>query len=392
MRTVSKTVERIAALLGALLIILLRPLITIRLGIIDGSRIGALLLQPAEYLSIKNNSPQVPLRIDLHWCSEPVCNLQLQKIIERRLRLLPWPRFGQLLTKGILFWAHGQSYHHSIYPTTNWRYITRQPLQFELTKDEKLRGRQLASVFGIPPGEPWACIHNRDHAYLDSAVPTTNWDYHDYRNFPVSTMVDAAEELANRGYYVIRVGSTASLKISSSNPKIIDYANSHNVDNLLDIYLNSQCALFIGCDSGLWVVPYVFGRPIAMVNHTLWLNFERYFTQPKLFIPKTVWSNQTQKFLSLKEILNGEIKEAYTTQMFAHAEVTLINNSPQEIRDVTVELLERTSGQWIADEGDEELQRAFWIAISSFMVLPQYDNERPRIGAAFLRKHKYLLD
>ena len=78
--------------------------------------------------------------------------------------------------------------------------------------------------------------------------------------------------------------------------------------------------------------------------------------------------------------------------MFAHAEVTLINNSPHEIRDVTVELLERTSGQWIADEEDEELQRAFWTAISAFMVLPQYDNERPRIGAAFLRKHKYLLD
>ena len=129
-----------------------------------------------------------------------------------------------------------------------------------------------------------------------------------------------------------------------------------------------------------------------MVNHTLWLNFERYFTQPKLFIPKTVRSNQTQKFLSLKEILNGEINEAYTTQMFAHAEVTLINNSPQEIRDVTVELLERTSGQWIADEEDEELQRSFWTAISAFMVLPQYDNESPRIGAAFLRKHKYLLD
>ena len=45
------------------------------------------------------------------------------------------------------------------------------------------------------------------------------------------------------GYYVIRMGVKASKPLKSSNPKIIDYANSKIRNDFLDIYLGAKCSL-----------------------------------------------------------------------------------------------------------------------------------------------------
>ena len=52
------------------------------------------------------------------------------------------------------------------------------------------------------------------------------------------------------GYYVIRMGVKASKPLKSSNPKIIDYANSKIRNDFLDIYLGAKCSLCISTSMG----------------------------------------------------------------------------------------------------------------------------------------------
>jgi hypothetical protein len=69
--------------------------------------------------------------------------------------------------------------------------------------------------------------------------------------------------------------------------------------------------------------------------------------------------------------------------------IELVENSPEEILDVVIEMDERLKGTWENSEEDEELQRRFW---NIFKVNDLSKVIRARIGTKFLRQNKELLN
>ena len=73
--------------------------------------------------------------------------------------------------------------------------------------------------------------------------------------------------------------------------------------------------------------------------------------------------------------------------------VQIINNTPEEIRDVVIEMVERLNGTWKAYEEDEELQKRFWEifpknALDAFSGKPLHGAIRAKFGASFLRNNQ----
>ena len=65
----------------------------------------------------------------------------------------------------------------------------------------------------------------------------------------------------------------------------------------------------------------------------------------------------------------------------------LIENTPEEIRAVTIEMDERINGRWNTTEEDEELQQRFWALYGP----DKLKSPDLRIGAEYLRENQELI-
>ena len=133
--------------------------------------------------------------------------------------------------------------------------------------EEKIKGEEILREFGIPESAKFVCLIVRDSAYLDRYKDQTlkDFSYHNYRDYDIDNFLLAAEELANRGYYVFRMGVKVHKPLKSSNPKIVDYANSKMRSDFMDIYLSANCTFGVTTSTGLDAVFYVFRKPAALI-------------------------------------------------------------------------------------------------------------------------------
>ena len=91
--------------------------------------------------------------------------------------------------------------------------------------------------------------------------------------------------------------------------------------------------------------------------------------------------------MNFSEIMNLEFGGVNTNNIFEKLNLELIENSPEEISAVTVEMDERLSGNWKETVIDKKLQQKFWD------LFVHYTLKSPdlRIGADYLRQNKELI-
>ena len=78
---------------------------------------------------------------------------------------------------------------------------------------------------------------------------------------------------------------------------------------------------------------------------------------------------------------------------FEQKEIELKNNSPEEIRDLVIEMIDRQNGDWNQTNEDLLLQKKFWSIFEENMKrlnlkLPVYGKIKGRFGAKYLRENQ----
>lgn len=376
-----------------LIIVLIRPLVWLRFGVIDGKRIGHFTGEVEAYLCLRDKGQSGRLIVDIVGCVEPVCNKQLFSMWRRAMRITPGWKLWRFFDRTCSFWTRGDSHHVRAYGVGSaYRLLSDTKPHLRFTSEEVQTGRDLLRQLGMPPDARWICIHNRDAAYLDKARPGERWAYHNYRDFSIQSMAQAAEELVERGYYVLRMGSVVAEKFQSTNSKIIDYASSGLRSDFADIYLGAECTAYIGSDSGIASVPLIFRKPICYVNFSESLiGLIVVQNCSFLFITKRLWNRERKRFMSLRETFEIGLAGATESDRFEDVGVEPICNTSDEILDLSTEVDERLKGRWQPQPGDEELQRKFWEVYAQHSRTICKGDNKVRVGAAFLRKHADLL-
>ena len=105
------------------------------------------------------------------------------------------------------------------------------------------------------------CLFVRDSAYL-AELYKDSYNYHNYRNVDIQNFALVAYELAERGFYVIRMGVKVSKAFMVDHPKVIDYAWNGMRSDFMDIYLSAICDFAISTGTGLCEVSRIFRRPM----------------------------------------------------------------------------------------------------------------------------------
>ena len=278
-------------------------------------------------------------------------------------------------------------YLHMINKSSIDKLIKHQKPLIKFTNEDITIGKSYLKKIGTSE-DNFVCFHSRDSSFLTKYNRDIDWSYHNYRDFNIYSYLPAMEKMTKKSFFCFRMGVEVENKLTNSNSKIIDYANSQDRSDLLDIFLSSRCRFFLCSQTGLATLPETFNRPTVYVNGAN-IAGNNTFANNSLFIPKKHYSSKKQRFLTFKEIINLENQYNLSRkEMYDQLGIKLIDNTSEEIMDVVVEMEARLAGTWVSDDDEEEdLQEKFWDLFDwTFIKSPTY-----RFGSKFLKQNKDLL-
>ena len=200
----------------------------------------------------------------------------------------------------------------------------------------------------------------------------------------------AVEEITKRGYYVFRMGKKVSTPLNTSNPKVIDYANSNLRSDFLDIYLGANCEFYLGSGSGFSSVPYIFRKPLARIvfplvqatkpdvsqvecatgkkNETLFCDFGL-SSRNGLTLTKHYFLKEKKKKLTLNEIFLRNLATNTKDNYYLENGIVVKDPSPDEIKEMALEMVDLIENKYVRSQSDdileEKAQRIFDQNINS---------------------------
>lgn len=261
----------------------------------------------------------------------------------------------------------------------NARWAGRPPI-LSLSESDKEWGKQQFRELGIPAGAWFVCIHVREPGYSpgDEAV-------HAHRNGSIQAILPAMQEIARRGGWCVRVGDPTMSPLPGCE-NAIDYAHHPLRSARLDVVLCASCRFFLGNTSGLTFVSAAFGVPSALANMVP--TSAMGLLPEDLSIPKLLWSLREGRYLGWEEIMNSPISNFRYAGLFADAGIRVDENTPEDIADLVLEMLDRLAGTFLAREDDRRRVAAF----KALMKPGHYSYGTPaQVAATFLRKHDDVL-
>jgi len=365
----------------------------IRFGQLNSLPFGMFAQATEQYLCERDAGLHPKRTFDIMHYGIRISNLQLKIMWERTLHI---PPMGALLAHANSLLPGGEQ--HVIHlPNDEDRegIIPRSSKHLFFTAKEERLGNTGLRDLGVTEGTPFVCIHARDTGYKESdkgnpwsSLLNQDEDNHGYRNASIHNYLLAAEEMVRRGYFVIRMGAMVKEPLQTTNPMIIDYATKGRSD-FMDIYLGAHCRFFHGGTSGINTIPRIFRRHVVTANIAFTSEIAYAMYPGSLFIPQKMWHRTTHRYLTFREFIETCPEGFSGATHFEDIGVEVIENTPEELLEVAVEMDERIAGTWETTDEDEKLQQRVW----SLLEMPQQDRAFwPRMGAKFLSRNPELLD
>ena len=255
------------ALVAAVSLRVFRRVVWIRIGAMDGRRLGHWAMDVELYLAGREVDRSADF-VDLFHYRTPPCNGALARRVSRTLRVVPWigrvDRWNRLL-------PHAELHVVPLGGTPGARSRdvrgllsrTRPHLAIDPPQGPSVEADLLR--LGLSADATWVCMHARDRRWLSETIPSQDWSYHDYRDSDIDTCRLAAVEMVRRGLAVVRMGARVKKPFDCADPRVIDYAWRGRTEEL-DLQLTAR-SQFCVCDtSGFWALAALFRRPVVWVN------------------------------------------------------------------------------------------------------------------------------
>jgi putative glycosyltransferase (TIGR04372 family) len=245
---------------------------------------------------------------------------------------------------------------------------------FTIREAHRNDGWEQLKKMGVPDASWFVTFHAREQGFAGDPFPSP-------RNASLEHFLPAMQEVVARGGWAIRIGDKG-MKPLPPMPRMIDYAHSEFKSDSMDIFLLAQCRFFVGTPSGPAQVPHLFGVPTVYTNWIPMADYP-YHDADGLLIHKTHRDSNTNNKIPYSSFLS--LRTDYTN-INAKNDITVAENTAEEIREVVVEMLDRLDGKQPPPSPDDERRQARFRALAGIK-----GRGRPELGRAFLRANTDLL-
>lgn len=177
-------------------------------------------------------------------------------------------------------------------------------MALQLPPDDIKQGWTLLSRYNLYEKDKIVCLHVRDNHYLANTAVNVDFSYHDYRDVNIANYKATVESLIDKGYKVVRIGSSSNQRLNVSSNNYIDFCLDRDQENgdFLELLLISQCSFYIGALSGPYSVAALFDVPILLVNS---VPFNPPYSKNTRFIPKRLI--KSNEIVNVIDVYNGKL-------------------------------------------------------------------------------------
>jgi len=258
------------------------------------------------------------------------------------------------------------------------QYGNRPPL-LTIDASDYERGWNTLEKLGIPRNAWFVCVHVRENG------KNTIVHNQQYRNADINNYFLAIETIIEKGGWIIRMGDP-TMKPISKKDHVIDYAHLNIKSDWMDIFLCTNCKFFLGSQSGLVDLSAIFGVPAGITNGGVLEAILPYGTS-SISIPKLIYSYKENRILTFKEVFDSPISQYHNDKLYLKSGVKPTENTPEDIRDLALEILDIANGSISYTSKDEQLQNRF----KSMLHSNHYSyGAISKVGRDFLRKYSHL--
>lgn len=229
-------------------------------------------------------------------------------------------------------------------------------------------------------------LQARDSSF-DNTTQNHNYFSQKYRNSEIGSYSAILKYLKERGYTVIRVGEYEKNELNNEE----DYLGLPQVSKfeieLLNVYMSSVCAIFLGSASGPFNLAAIWNRPVFVLNY-LPYSILRQHNVEIMAIPKLLALNG--RILTAKEIFEKNYHLYRDDALYDEHGLEIVPNDPldciedfKEFFDAFVKRNQRTRDTLINSQ--QQIQYSEICPKDSFDY-----NARGLIPRHFFEKHKIV--
>ena len=388
LKTVLQFGLRLLALPVVFIFYLLRKYIVVEFVLPNVTLFGHLALEPEKVLSnVATQGPRPvgdPKRI-LIWSlgkSKDQVNKALVKIWRRELFVLPsaivdaMHRASKWLPNFEMRVLQFDKLHE------NDHVLDSCESHLKFTSSEVKIGEKYLRDVGIEPDKPYICLIVREAAW---APPTTGPSSSGtLRSRSFEDFLLAAESLADLGVAVIKLGAAGTFKTAGT--KIIDYANSKDKSEFLDVYLPAHAKCVVSTMSGPDAVALVGRVPVLYVDIA---QYSLCFAGTCLvtWVPARLISQKLGRAMSLSEVFESGAGRFLGSSAFEQAGIKIEQSSPEQIRDYCLDFYQSLTNQKLDDGPMQNLYREKFHTLLSKNSVAKLAPFSSKLSPLFLEKY-----
>ena len=385
----------VPALVTAVLLRVLRPVVTIRFRNMPADEIGPLTVVSQHYLRIKDTQ-QKKRQLDFWYLKDSVkvSNDYMLNFVKSQIKVHS-SRFIELVA-AISEKLPGAQ-HHQIESEIRITLLEGVGKILKLPQKDCDSSSEYVKKIGIDPQKEFIALMVRDGAYKSDIVQANTQvrtDKEIYRNQNINDYLQVAEKFASMNVQIVRMGAKVERPFTSNSPLIIDYASTGMRTEASDIYLASECAMCISTNLGFDHIAAMSGKLRVITNQALIIQASTLFYSTDVFILQRFIERSSGRLLTLSESLQfAEIRNLDWYHKVIDRGLDFVRNTPDEILEASLEGWQRSKGQWVDSPEGLELQAKYWHIYDTFFPghKDRFLNGRPHVGTSFLRNNKSWL-
>jgi putative glycosyltransferase (TIGR04372 family) len=385
----------VPALVTAILLRVLRPVVTIRFRNLPADEIGPLTVVSQHYLRMKETQ-QKKRQFDFWYLKDSVkvSNDYMLNFVKSQIKVHS-SRFIELVAA--ISEALPGAQHYQIESEIRITLLEGVGKKLKLPQKDCDSSSEYVKKIGIDPQKEFIALMVRDGAYKRDIVQANTQlrtDKEIYRNQDINDYLQVAEKFASMNVQIVRMGAKVERPFTSNSPLIIDYASTGMRTEAADIYLASECAMCISTNLGFDHIAAMSGKLRVITNQALIIQASTLFYSTDVFILQRFIERSSGRLLTLSESLQfAEIQNLDWYHKVIDRGLDFVRNTPEEILEVSLEGWQRSKGQWVDSPEGLELQAKYWHIYDTFFPehKDRFLNGRPHVGTSFLRNNKSWL-
>ena len=250
------------------------------------------------------------------------------------------------------------------------------------------------TLFNNEKSSQFVGLHARNNLYLKkNKIEDKN--NHNFRNFDFNDYTKTIDYLQSKKINIIKLGEHFNEENSNLiNDKNIITSSKYFNNAKIDYFLNAYSKYNIIGNSGIVGISSILRKKIVYANFIPMNLFNLSYCSPgSLILPKKLFSKEKNRLLTFKEMNQIDFDIHTNSDPYKSHQIEVINNTPNEILNVTIEMDDLIDGKTSDIKKKKELNDIFWQNISEDKFKTNYLRNELKLSISkdFLEQNQELL-